>query len=356
MSPSLLLFALSQLPVVVLFSFVYARDLHEKEPLNKLVKTFLLGALGCIPAAFLEDAACHNCGPENAPTGLALLLFTFFGIACVEEGVKYLVVRFYAYRLEEFDERYDGIMYSVAASLGFAALENIFYVVSSGFGVALVRMFTAVPMHATTGVLMGYEIGKAKFCSDAAESKRLRRRGYWVAVGLHGLYDFLLLTASPLLALLALVLLWKQWRVAKQLIVTAAGDPLELRTITAVAQPRAVAATPPRALRWATTPMWLVTVGAFFGAIGAAGKLESPSSNPALPLDQARGLLVLFLFLLIALPLLIHRLKQGGRIAWLLALGLYLVFIPSPAFPFGLIGLYGLFHWRSRAFFHGAAL
>ena len=70
-------------------------------------------------------------------------------------------------KIKEFDEPYDGIMYGVAVSLGFAAIENVLYVYMDGGGyqTGLLRMFTAVPAHAVFGVMMGYFV-RGKIISE----------------------------------------------------------------------------------------------------------------------------------------------------------------------------------------------
>jgi RsiW-degrading membrane proteinase PrsW (M82 family) len=56
-----------------------------------------------------------------------------------------------------------------------------------GVEVAILRMFTAVPAHASFGVLMGYFLGKAKF-----EHKKGHYAIYALAVAtlFHGAYDY----------------------------------------------------------------------------------------------------------------------------------------------------------------------
>src|SRR5436853_481905 len=81
-----------------------------------------------------------------------LLAFVVIGFS--EEGCKYIMLRFYADRNKAFNEPFDGIIYSVMVSMGFATLENIGYVLNYGFQTGLVRMFLSVPSHAAFAVLM----------------------------------------------------------------------------------------------------------------------------------------------------------------------------------------------------------
>jgi len=73
--------------------------------------------------------------------------------------------------------------------MGFAATENIMYVLQGGYQVALLRAFTAVPAHATFAILMGYFMGKAKFSNSKV---LLNFTGLFLAILFHGTYDFFL--------------------------------------------------------------------------------------------------------------------------------------------------------------------
>ncbi len=116
-------------------------------------------------------------------------------------------VRIFAYRSKHFDEPYDGIMYCVAASLGFAAIENLGYVMEYGIGTGVLRMFTAVPGHAMMGVVMGYFVGLAKYREHKAHGARTLAIGLLAAILIHGLYDFFLMWNQDYVAILALVVL-----------------------------------------------------------------------------------------------------------------------------------------------------
>src|SRR5690606_32179849 len=94
-------------------------------------------------------------------------------------------------RQKEFDEPYDGIIYGAFISLGFAAIENILYVVEVGVSVALLRMFTAVPAHASFGIIMGYYFGMAWQHKNKAFSYKMK--GLLSAIILRGFYYFFLM-------------------------------------------------------------------------------------------------------------------------------------------------------------------
>ncbi|MDP5172576.1 MAG: PrsW family glutamic-type intramembrane protease [Bacteroidia bacterium] len=193
-------------PVVFLFTYIYLKDEYEREPLKYLLITFFLGVLSAIPVIFLGNYV-------ESYTGIGLvednwvqtLLYAFVVVAFTEELIKYLVLRWYIYPHKEFDEPYDGIMYGAAVSLGFAAIENVIYVLTSedGIGTGLLRMFTAVPAHAMFGVLMGYFVGKAKFANKGSLAIFERLKGLLVAILFHGLYDFFLFLNEQYLTIFA---------------------------------------------------------------------------------------------------------------------------------------------------------
>jgi len=110
-------------------------------------------------------------------------------VGLTEEFSKYIFVRFFAQPKKAFNEPFDGIMYAVMVSMGFAATENVFYVLESGYVTGILRAFTAVPAHATFGILMGYFMGKAKFSKNRIVLNLL---GLLLAVTFHGFYDFFL--------------------------------------------------------------------------------------------------------------------------------------------------------------------
>ena len=137
-------------PALALALYVYWKDKHEKEPIGVLVVCFLLGSLCCLPAGFFNGIGAEILGFDfDGENGLVVSFFmAFFVVGLGEELCKYLVLVLYALRKPSFNEPFDGIVYAVMISLGFAALENVFYVSDGGVGVAFARMFTAVPMHA----------------------------------------------------------------------------------------------------------------------------------------------------------------------------------------------------------------
>lgn len=185
----MLLLAAAVAPSAALLFYFYARDKYEKEPRRLLLKAFLLGGGLVIPVLFAEMALNIF---DMEETNLLAAGYTAFVVAgLVEESFKFLFFFLYIWKDREFDEMYDGILYAVFISLGFATVENLAYVLSSGFNTALVRSLTAVPAHALFGVVMGYYLGIAKFARPQYIRKYIWL-GFITPVILHGIYDFML--------------------------------------------------------------------------------------------------------------------------------------------------------------------
>lgn len=180
------LIALAIAPGFAICLFIFHRDAYNHEPKLNLFVCFFLGALIMLPVAYTEIYFTQFTG--QTISGVATSAFLV--VAFTEELGKFVILRFYAYPKQSFDEPLDGIVYGVMTGMGFATLENILYVQKFGMQTGLLRMFLSVPAHATFGVLMGYYVGKAKFNKPA--SPRFLLQGLCWAVLFHGIYDFFL--------------------------------------------------------------------------------------------------------------------------------------------------------------------
>jgi len=186
------LLILAVAPVFLIILYIYYKDKYDKEPKRLLFFSFLLGAIISIIITTILYVISDYTLPitiEGNKSVWQLFVKAFFVVALIEEFSKYIVVRYFAQPKKEFNEPFDGIIYAVMVSMGFAATENIMYVIEGGYQVALLRAFTAVPAHATFGVLMGYFMGKAKFSNNRV---KLNLLGLLLAVVMHGAYDFFL--------------------------------------------------------------------------------------------------------------------------------------------------------------------
>ena len=121
-----------------------------------------------------------------------MVLLAFVVVAMAEEGTKFWLLKRVTWNNPNFNYRFDGIVYAVFVSLGFAAYENIRYVMHHGLSVALPRAVSAIPGHMSFAVFMGFFYGRAKLCDNWGDEQGCRknlRRAYVSAVLMHGFYD-----------------------------------------------------------------------------------------------------------------------------------------------------------------------
>lgn len=184
---NLLLLALA--PIIVIILYIYYTDKYEKEPKHLLVYNFLLGAFVSVFITTILYILFDYILPLDSASVLQQLVKAFGVVGFTEEFSKYIIIRYFAQPNKAFNEPFDGIVYAVMVSMGFAATENIFYVLEGGLNSAILRAFTAIPAHATFGILMGYFMGKAKFSENRV---KLNLTGLFLAIIFHGSYDFFL--------------------------------------------------------------------------------------------------------------------------------------------------------------------
>ncbi len=351
MTSFITLFALSQAPIVILFSYVYFKDKYDREPIGLLAKTFFAGVL----VSFLVIVAelLFTALPEILPLNRVGHVFfsTVVGTALIEELGKYLALRRTAYHHPAFNEPYDGIMYCVTASLGFAAMENILYVLQDGVSTGLLRMFTAVPMHAVCGVIMGFYVGLAKFSVDTKKARLNCISGITLAVLTHGVYNYFIEAAIPAYIPLAFLVLAVQLSLAwKAIEMYRNKAPLHDEAGFYASLPPHDSLVPDK-LGWAISALRVVAGGVLFWAgclILLPSTAKATQISGILALGTLDGLLLGIGALLVFIS---QSLKQRVPWAWKASFGIFVIMLPSPIFIVGVTGLYGLLHPTSRVHF-----
>ena len=207
-----LLFVLAIIPVVVILTYIYLKD-RNKEPWSLLIKLFVLGVASCFLVLFVSELLFKIFPFMDKDTAymtfFETMAYSFIGVALVEEFCKWLMTFVGAYNHKAYDEVYDGIVYSVYVSLGFACLENILYVfMNNSVVVGISRAILAVPGHACDAVFMGYYLSLAKIYASQGK-KSLEKKNLVLSVLvptiLHGIYDFCLFANMDILLLVFFV-------------------------------------------------------------------------------------------------------------------------------------------------------
>lgn len=228
----LILIVAAVVPAVYLLIRVYRADRLEKEPAGLLISLVVLGIASTALAGIAEEFGEELLLELFPEEGLAFNILLYFVVVAVsEEGFKYLLLKIRTWKSPQFNCQFDGVVYAVFVSLGFALWENISYVLYYGFGTAVARAITAVPGHACFGVFMGVWYGVAKrydLAGFAEESRRARRMSLMIPILLHGAYDFIATMESELMGIVFLAFVSWMFGAALKLVkkTSAADSPL----------------------------------------------------------------------------------------------------------------------------------
>ena len=181
-------------PLFIVFAVIYSD--RFREPTDLVIKTFVAGIIMCFPAAELNNLIIPSY--EYA-----------YRAGLTEEILKFLVLYFYIMPKSAFNEPMDAIVYGVVISLGFATFENISYVYLGGFetdsfSLAIMRAISAIPMHATCGIIMGYFFGLYAFTN----SINFLIKSLIFPIAIHATYNFLTLYDFFFLYFLVIVMIY----------------------------------------------------------------------------------------------------------------------------------------------------
>ena len=196
-------------PGIALLAYFYLKDRFQTEPISMVIRMFIAGAILVFPTMMVQRALVLAIGEHP--------LFYSFGIsAALEEFMKWSILYFLIFKHVVFDEPYDGIVYAVAVSLGYATVENILYAFlnDSSMHSLLMRALLPVSGHALFGVIMGYQLGRAKF--SVKNVKFIFILSLLLPVLYHGFFNYLLLLLEanwlwlmiPVMIILWVISLW----------------------------------------------------------------------------------------------------------------------------------------------------
>ena len=194
---------LAVLPAAFLMRYIYRQDAIEKEPRGLLVRVTVFGVIAAFVSMLLESLGQAVLGLTRIDphSRLYTILLAFLVVAVVEEGSKYFLMHLQVWKHPAFNFRFDAIVYSVFASLGFAAMENIMYVFGFGLQVVLARALLSIPAHMSFAVVFGIFYGRARGYANCGQQGAAGANilfGFLMAVLFHGFYDSCAMIGSTL--------------------------------------------------------------------------------------------------------------------------------------------------------------
>lgn len=187
---------LAVIPAIALLVYVYNQDSIEHEPGSLLANLFLraiaAGFIAMIVEMILTKILDISTTSYFKGTAMYVVITAFLVVAVVEEGAKYALMAQRTWNDPNFNFRFDGIVYAVFTSLGFAAMENIGYVFNYGAGVVVSRALLSIPGHMAFAVVFGIFYGRARMQMNRGNRTYAiinNVTGYVLSVLLHGFYD-----------------------------------------------------------------------------------------------------------------------------------------------------------------------
>jgi len=187
------LFIAAIAPAIFIMYIVYKYD-TIKEPLSMLVKAFFGGVLSILIALAIAIPLDQLTG--FIPSGFLQSFYeAVFCAAIPEEFAKWIIFYWLISKAKDFDQYYDGILYAIFISMGFALFENIMYVMEYGMGTAIVRSILSVPGHMLFAIPMGYYLSLSRFESGASAKYHIFL-SLAIPILLHGTFDFILMYTS----------------------------------------------------------------------------------------------------------------------------------------------------------------
>ena len=202
-------------PVVIWLYFWLKEDHERPEPLRRIALVFIAGALAVVVAYVLERlwcqnawlaTACQNIG--NSATGHigSREKIVFLIWSATEEVLKLFAAYIIIFNHPDFDEPVDAMIYLITAALGFAALENAFFLfdilsrepANLGFTFLLtgnLRFLGANITHIISSAVVGAMVGLS-FCLSLGRRLLYTIIGLTTAILLHALFNLLIITSD----------------------------------------------------------------------------------------------------------------------------------------------------------------
>ncbi len=194
----LLVFIAALAPVAVALWYINKKDAVQPEPTKWLLKAFGYGIISAIIAIIFATVIGDIMGLDDSEANTSVVgafINAFCSAAIPEEIAKYLMLLLLIRKNPHFDEKFDGIVYAVFISMGFAGLENVMYLVEgmddgSWIGTGITRALFSIPGHFLFAVLMGYFYSLYHFGIDTSKTTRYMILGAPILA--HGIYDGIL--------------------------------------------------------------------------------------------------------------------------------------------------------------------
>ena len=195
----------------ILWGWVFYHAQRYKKVYLPLLLVLFLGGMACGMLALVLNHAVEKYTlfwpeaplPQIIVLGKSIPLLSsgfWFLVGINEEFSKLLVLLAVVFPSRHLEDSFDGILYAAIVSVGFATMENFYYLDQFGVAVVATRTVITIPAHAFMSVPMGYFVAKSRIALDFSKEIKFRYflpmatifQGWLISAFLHGLYDFFL--------------------------------------------------------------------------------------------------------------------------------------------------------------------
>lgn len=186
-------------PVIVALWYIFKKDSAQPEPAKWLAKAFGFGVLSALLSFVFSMPLGVIFGleldTEVYPSIFNAFADAFLLAAIPEEVAKFIMLWFLLKKNPYFDEKFDGIVYAVCIGMGFAGIENVFYLFGgledgSWISMGISRALFSIPGHFLFAVLMGYYYSLYYWGID--RSTKAKAMILVAPILAHGLFDGIL--------------------------------------------------------------------------------------------------------------------------------------------------------------------
>lgn len=180
------------LPALLWLLFWLREDRRRPEPRGRIFLAFAAGMTAVLIVLPIEHSL------EQLPIVSTSVLIILW--AATEELIKYLAAYFAALKSSDMDEPIDGIIYMITAALGFAALENTFFLLSPIAEGALVdilvtgnmRFIGATLLHTAASGIVGVMIAFSYYRRNIIRIEYITA-GLILAIALHAAFNLFII-------------------------------------------------------------------------------------------------------------------------------------------------------------------
>lgn len=208
------------LPAIIWLMFWMQEDSEHPEPSKRIFGSFILGMLA-VPVVLSIQILFHNQLTSGASLESIVGTSLLYGLGAVllwsliEELMKYVAAYFGGIHTKDSDEAIDVMVYMISAALGFAALENVLYLITpllegdttTAILTGNLRFIGATLVHVASSTIFGYFIATSFF-----KHEKIKKFHFWtgllVSTCLHALFNLFIILSNEKTMTLSLVAIW----------------------------------------------------------------------------------------------------------------------------------------------------